>query len=162
MVAPPSFLPALPALVLFAAQGLNTLFARLGCLPALLLAARLGLFILGDIAGPFLVPRHVEFRMAGLALSGLRPKSAHMLARKWQAPFYAGVFWEWLPYGDLDAVLANARAHNAVYLVVDEATTPNLRPKLAFLLDPAAAPPSLTPLYVSHSGLPVIIYLITN
>jgi hypothetical protein len=168
VVDPRYFLPTLPALMIFAAEGWYTLFARLRGpgwrrgLPALLLAASLGLFVLGDLAGPFLFPRNLEYRTAGLALNGLLPEGAHMLARKRQAPFYAGVFWEWLPYGDLETVLAYARAHDAAYIVVDEATTPSLRPQLAFLLDPVAAPPSLRPVYVSSGGPVVIIYLITN
>ena len=74
---------------------------------------------------------------------------AHILARKRQVPFYAGAIWEWLPYGALDDVLRYAAAHGARYLVVDEATTPDLRPQLAPLLDPVNAPANLAPVYDS-------------
>jgi 4-amino-4-deoxy-L-arabinose transferase-like glycosyltransferase len=166
VVDPRYFLPALPALMLFAAAGWPVLFERLAgagwrrALSAGMLAATLGLFTLGALAGPFLFPRSLEYKTAGLALNGLVPPGAHMLARKRQVPFYAGAYWQWLPYGDLEAVLAYARDHDADYLVVDAETTPALRPQLAFLLEPSAAPPGLTPIYVSASGPKVVVYRI--
>lgn len=168
VVDPRYFLPALPALLILAAVGWNTLHERLTgpgwrrALPAALLGLSLALFVLGDLAGPFLFPRALEYRAAGLALRGVLPEGAHVLARKRQAPFYAGAFWEWLPYADLPGVLAYAQAHDARYLVVDDATTPTLRPQLAYLLDPAAAPASLTPLYVSEHGPRVVVYAINQ
>ncbi len=125
-----------------------------------LLGLTAGLFALGALSGPFLYPRNLEYRAAGLALRGRLPEGAHVLARKRQVPFYAGAFWEWLPYGELDSVLIYARAHGAEYVVIDEATTPALRPQLAFLLDPAAAPDNLMPIYVSDEGPIVVVYQI--
>jgi 4-amino-4-deoxy-L-arabinose transferase-like glycosyltransferase len=161
------FLPALPALLILAAAGWSGLLARehgpglRRALPRVLLGLTLVLFVLGDLAGPFLFPRNLEYRAAGLALRGLLPEGAHVLARKRQVPFYAGAFWEWLPFADLDGVLAYARAHDANYLVVDDATTPSLRPQLAYLLDPTTAPAMLTPIYVSENGPRVVVYEIT-
>jgi 4-amino-4-deoxy-L-arabinose transferase-like glycosyltransferase len=170
VVDPRYFLPALPALMIFAAYGWARLleaakipkvvgtFASPKALGVWLLAGTLAAFALGDAAGPFLFPRPVEYRTAGLALRDALPEGAHVLARKRQVPFYAGAFWEWLPYGELDEVLAYAAEHEARYLVVDEATTPGLRPQLAFLLDPAAAPPGLRPVYVGEGGPRVVVY----
>ena len=166
VVDPRYFLPALPALMIFAAAGWSEVLTwRRGrglwerATPAVL-ALMIALFVLGDLAGPFLFPRNLEYRTAGLAVRGLLPEGAHVLARKRQVPFYAGAFWEWLPYDDLDGVLDYARSHEAEYLVVDEATTPSLRPQLAYLLDPAAAPEVLTPVYVSEGGPRVVVYRI--
>jgi hypothetical protein len=166
VVDPRYFLPALPALMIFAAAGWDVLFQRLPGLgwrrfvaPALL-GLTASLFALGALSGPFLYPRNLEYRAAGLALRGHLPEGAHVLARKRQVPFYAGAFWEWLPYGDLDSVLAYAQAHGAEYLVIDEATTRALRPQLAFLLEPAAAPENLAPVYVSDAGPVVVVYQI--
>ena len=166
VVDPRYFLPALPALMILAAAGWPVLSERLAgpgwrrALPAGLLAGTAGLFALGALAGPFLFPRSLEYKAAGLALQDLVPPDAHLLARKRQVPFYAGAFWEWLPYGDLNEVLAYAATHNADYLVLDAATTPALRPQLAYLLDPSAAPSGLTPIYVSPSGPNVVVYRI--
>jgi hypothetical protein len=127
-------------------------------LAAILVVVTLAVFAVADLAGPFLVPRRLEYRAAGLALRQVVPAGAHILARKRQVPFYAGAAWEWLPYGTLDEVLAYAADHAARYLVVDEDTTPGLRPQLAPLLDPNAAPPSLVPVYISPAGPRVVVY----
>ncbi|MCC7362640.1 MAG: glycosyltransferase family 39 protein [Anaerolineales bacterium] len=174
VVDPRYFLPALPAALLLAACGWHVLdtwlpvvrvmlFGRSRRWPlvSLLVALTLAVFAAADLAGPFLISQPTEYRTAGLVLRGLVPAEAHLLARKRQIPFYAGATWEWLPYGDLDTVLAYAASHGAHYLVLDAATTPTLRPQLAYLLDPAAAPASLTPIYVSASGPAVVVYQIT-
>jgi hypothetical protein len=83
------------------------------------------------------------------------------LARKRQIPFYAGGVWEWLPFADLDGVLAYAATHNAEYLVVDKFTTPALRPQLAYLLDPTNAPDHLEPVYVDDAA-GIVIYRISR
>jgi 4-amino-4-deoxy-L-arabinose transferase-like glycosyltransferase len=160
VVDPRYFLPVLPAAMIFVACGLTALGQRwrdrrLGRLARLWLAVMLAAFALGSLAGPFLFPRPLEYRAAGLAVQAQLPEGAHMLARKRQVPFYAGAFWEWLPYGDLEHVLEYARGHNARYLVLDEATTPWLRPQLAHLLDPAVAPAGLVPIYARDG---VVIY----
>jgi hypothetical protein len=171
VVDPRYFLPALPALMLLAACGWNLLDeylpvirlmlggrSRRWPLATVMVAGTLAAFAVADLAGPFLVPRPLEYRTAGLALRGLAPEGAHILARKRQAPFYAGGTWEWLPYGTLDEVLAYAAGREARYLVVDEATTPSLRPQLSGLLEPGAAPEGLRPVYVSEAGPKVVVY----
>ncbi len=171
---PRYFLPALPAALLFAACGWSILDdylpvarfmlagrSRRWPLAAIGVALTLFAFTLGSLVGPFLFPSPTEYRTAGLALRGQLPPEAHIVARKRQVPFYANAAWEWLPYGDLDDVLAYAASHEAEYLVIDDATTPALRPQLAYLLDPAQAPASLTPVYVSTAGPRVIVYRIT-
>lgn len=173
VVDPRYFLPALPAVLLLAACGWQVLDtwlpvvrlmvagrSRRWPLVTLLVAATLAAFTAASLAGPFLIPQPTEYRTAGLALREIVPPDAHLLARKRQIPFYAGATWEWLPYGDLATVLAYAAAHDADYLVLDAATTPSLRPQLAYLLDPAAAPVGLTPVYVSASGPSVVVYRI--
>jgi 4-amino-4-deoxy-L-arabinose transferase-like glycosyltransferase len=175
VVDPRYFLPALPALMLLAACGWNLLDeylpvirwmvggrSRRWPLATALVAATLAAFTAADLVGPFLVPRPLEYRTAGQALSGLVPEGAHILARKRQVPFYAGATWEWLPYGTLEEVLAYAEAHEARYLVVDQATTPSLRPQLAGLLEPGTAPAALKPLYVSEAGPKVVVYEIND
>jgi 4-amino-4-deoxy-L-arabinose transferase-like glycosyltransferase len=171
VVDPRYFLPALPALMLLAACGWSVLDeylpvvrlpiagrSRRWPLATILVSVTLGIFAAGSLAGPLLFPRPTEYRAAGLALRGVVPDGAHILARKRQVPFYAGGTWEWLPYGTLEDVLAYAADHEARYLVVDEATTPSLRPQLAPLLDPAAAPATLAPVYVSAGGPRVVVY----
>jgi hypothetical protein len=55
-------------------------------------------------------------------------------------------------------VLAYARQRDARYLAIDGWET-QLRPQLAFLLDPSQAPPELRYLTtVENTGIPVVIY----
>ncbi len=172
VVDPRYFLPTLPAALIFAAYGWAWLGERLPTLHlaerlasrpvplvSTLVAATLAVFIVGDLAGPFLYPRPTEYRLAGLTLRGQLPQGAHMLARKRQVAFYAGATWEWLPFADLEGVLEYADSHAADYLVIDEFTTPALRPQLAYLLDPANAPPGLKPVYYDETG-GVVVYQI--
>ncbi|GIK40931.1 MAG: hypothetical protein BroJett011_47640 [Chloroflexota bacterium] len=181
VVDPRYFLIPLPILMIFTAHGWTWLEERLPALPLslpgrggrgegqpfgfvtsqsvspaiLLVAATLVLFTLASLAGPFLYPRPVEYRTAGLALRQQIAPGAHILARKRQVAFYANGVWDWLPFAELEGVLAYAATHRADYLVLDHYTTPDLRPQLAHLLDPANAPASLTPVYV---GDDVIVY----
>jgi hypothetical protein len=83
------------------------------------------------------------------------PPGARILARKRQLPFYTGGVWVWLPFAELDGVLDYAESHQIDYLVLDRYTTPNLRPQLVYLLDPAKAPANLAPVYV---GDRVVVY----
>ncbi|NJN99874.1 MAG: hypothetical protein HC875_40110 [Anaerolineales bacterium] len=128
-------------------------------LATLLITATLVLFTLADLSGPFLYPRPLEYRTAGLALRQQLPPGAPILARKRQLPFYANGVWVWLPFTDVPGVLAYATSHHIDYLALDRYTTPSLRPQLVPLLDPANAPASLTPLYV---GEDVIVYQINQ
>ncbi|MBE7553507.1 MAG: hypothetical protein HS126_20745 [Anaerolineales bacterium] len=185
VVDPRYFLIPLPILMIFTARGWMWLEKRLLALPLslrgrgergegplfgfvtpqpvslamLLVAATLALCTLASLAGPFLYPRPLEYRTAGLALRQQVAPGAHILARKRQVAFYADGVWDWLPFAELEGVLAYAAAHRADYLVLDQYTTPDLRPQLAHLLDPANAPASLTPVYV---GDEVIVYRILN
>jgi hypothetical protein len=154
--------------MLFAAQGWTWLMDKLPAwrlpvinrsvsLAGLWLAGALLVFLLADLSGPFMYPRPTGYRTAGLALRGEIPAGAHILARKRQLPFYANGVWEWLPYADLDGVLAHARREGADYLVLDQFTIPDLRPQLAYLLDPTKAPAGLTPIYVDDT---VVVYQI--
>jgi len=128
---------------------------------SILIALTLILFTLADLAGPFLYPRPTEYRAAGLAVRDQLSGDAHVLARKRQIPFYAGAIWEWLPFAELEGVLDYARAHQADYIVIDRFTAHALRPQLAYLLDPANAPPVLTAIYSDEVG-GVVIYRITH
>jgi hypothetical protein len=159
-------MPALPAAMIFSAFGCAWLARRLGQLtlagvhwvPALG-AAALALFLAFDLAAPFWLERPVEYRQAGLALRGSLPDGARMLARKRQAPFYAGATWEWLPYADAEGVAEYARARQADYILLDRRTVVPLRPQLVELLDPAKAPEWLRPIYYDEAG-GVVVYFI--
>jgi hypothetical protein len=168
VVDPRYFIVPLPILMIFTARGWTWLAERLPhlrlpffaepvSLATILLAATLVLFTLASLVGPFLYPRPVEYRTAGLALREQIPPDAPILARKRQLPFYAGGVWYWLPFAELDGVLAYAAGHNIDYLVLDQYTTPSLRPQLVYLLDPANAPANLSPIY---RGEDVVVYQI--
>lgn len=186
VVDPRYFLPPLPAAMILVAYGWSWLEERgpffrlpglkqpgiggssgelrplLGMsLATALFAVTLLLFTLASLVGPFLYPRPTEYRTAGLALRSELPAGTHILARKRQLPFYAGGVWEWLPYADLEGVLAYAERRRADYLVLDQYTTPGLRPQLAYLLDPTQAPSSLMPVYVDPKGT-VVVYRINH
>jgi hypothetical protein len=172
VVDPRYFLVPLPIIMIFVACGWTWLIERLPTfqlpgtsqrvsLGTLLLVAMLALFSVANLAGPFLYPRPTGYRVAGLALRDQIAPGSHMLARKRQIPFYAGAVWEWLPFADLDGVLTYAETHDAEYLVVDQFTTPSLRPQLAYLLDPGSAPDSLRPVYVDDAA-GVVVYRINR
>jgi hypothetical protein len=167
VVDPRYFLPALPAAMILAAFGWEWLDRRFGgrvLAPGLrwgtaLSAAALALFLAFDLAAPFLLQRPTEYRRAGLALRGALPDGARMLARKRQAPFYAGAIWEWLPFADAAGVAEYARAHGADYVLLDRRTVVPLRPQLVDLLDPANAPGWLRPIYYDEAG-GVVVYFV--
>lgn len=158
VIDPRYFLPELPAAMIFAAFGWTHLLSkRSGRLMPTLFALTVAAFLAADLVGPFVYPRPIEYRTAGLALRGQLPDDAHMLARKRQIPFYAGVQWEWLPFDEVEGVLVYAAEHDAEYIALDARTTIPLRPQLAQLLDPTAAPPNLSPVYVDADA-GVIVY----
>jgi 4-amino-4-deoxy-L-arabinose transferase-like glycosyltransferase len=172
VVDPRYFLVPLPVMMIFTAQGWVWLGrhlpsirlsgqARTVPLASPILAVFLTIFVLASLSGPFLYPRPTGYRTAGLALRSPLGPTTHILSRKRQIPFYAGAVWEWLPFSDLDGVLAYAASKNADYLVVDEFTTPLLRPQLAYLLDPANAPDNLKPVYVDGKE-GIVIYRISH
>jgi 4-amino-4-deoxy-L-arabinose transferase-like glycosyltransferase len=166
VVDPRYFLIPLPILMIFTARGWTWLIEKLPrlklsfftlpvSLATILVAGTLAFFLLADLVGPFLYPRPTEYRTAGLALRDQLPPGARILARKRQLPFYTGGVWVWLPFAELDGVLDYAESHQIDYLVLDRYTTPNLRPQLVYLLDPAKAPANLAPVYV---GDRVVVY----
>ncbi len=170
VVDPRYFLVPLPVIMIFAARGWTWLIDRLPAwhLPGLhqpvpsgflLLVATLLFFTLASLVGPFLYARPTGYRAAGLALRDRIPAGSHIYARKRQIPFYAGGIWEWLPFADLEGVLAQAQIRDIEYLVVDQYTTPALRPQLTYLLDPANAPDTLTLVYADDVG-EVVVYRI--
>jgi hypothetical protein len=189
VVDPRYFLPALPAAMIFAGFGWERVMRRLKAddgrpptpgahlrgRPAdrrvwglkievwswapVLLAATFVLFAGFDFAAPFWLSRPTEYRKAGLALRGQLPAGAHVLARKRQAPFYAGGTWEWLPFAELTGVVDYAKSHQADYLLLDRRTVVPLRPQLVDLLDPANAPAGLRPIYYDEAG-GVVVYFI--
>lgn len=166
VVDPRYFLIPLPIAMILVAVGLVWLAQKLPAvrlvgrrlpLGGALVAGLLAAFVAASLAGPFLYPRPVGYRTAGLALRGQIPAGGRMFARKRQLPYYANGVWDWLPFGPLDSVLAAARRRHIDYLVVDSYTTPSLRPQLDFLLNPAQAPATLTAVYVSPD---VVVYRI--
>jgi hypothetical protein len=163
VVDPRYFLIPLPIAMIFTAAGLLWLRDKLPLvgrnilLGDLLVGGLLAVFAAASVIGPFLYPRPVEYRAAGLALRAEIPPGSRILARKRQLPYYAGGVYEWLPLAELPDVLAHARTRGISYLLVDRYTTPSLRPQLGFLLDPAQAPPVLQPVYVSPN---VVVYQI--
>lgn len=168
VVDPRYFLIPLPIMMIFTAAGWRWLLRRFPrprlsgiglSLAQVGLAGTLALFAAASLAGPFLYPRPVGYRAAGLALRDEIPPGSHILARKRQLPFYAGGVWHWLPFAELDEVLAYAHRRNARYLVVDVYTTPSLRPQLADLLDPGQSPAALKAIFVSDT---VIVYQILD
>ncbi len=172
VIDPRYFLIPLPISMIFVAQGWTWLIERLPHLKLsglsrpvafgqLLLGLTLSLFIVASLSGPFLYPRPLGYRAAGLALRSQIVPGTHIFARKRQIPFYAGGVWEWLPFADLDEVLNQAKTRNVDYLVIDQFTTPALRPQLAYLLDPTNAPETLTPIYIGPAA-DVIIYHIAG
>ncbi|HNS03306.1 MAG TPA: glycosyltransferase family 39 protein [Anaerolineae bacterium] len=86
------------------------------------------------------------------------PDDAVVMSRYPAIAFHAGTRWAATPAESWPAVLAYAREHSADYLVID-GWEAQLRPQLAFLLDPAQAPPQLQHLATITSGVdPVVIY----
>jgi hypothetical protein len=118
------------------------------------------LFLSADLLGPFLIPRPVEYKALGewMRANGVAAGET-VLARKRQAPFYAGARWEWLPLTDTTGLLPYAAERGAQYVVIDERTAPTLRPELAYLLDPQAAPEHLELVIImGDEGRRVVLY----
>lgn len=170
VVDPRYFLVPLPIIMIFVACGFSWLIDRLPrrqvpgtsrrvSVGMVLLAATLLLFAAASLSGPFLYPRPTGYRAAGLSLREQLPPGTHILARKRQIPFYADGVWQWLPFADLDGVLAVADARHIDYVALDQFTTPGLRPQLAYLLDPANAPDTLTLIYFD-AATGVVVYRI--
>jgi hypothetical protein len=86
------------------------------------------------------------------------PEDAVVMSRYPAIAFHAGTRWAATPAEEWPAVLAYAQQRGAEYLAID-GWEAQLRPQLAFLLDPAQAPPQLQHLATVTSGnQPVVIY----
>ena len=167
VVDPRYLLPLLPGVMLLTAIGLQPFAVR----SPLFIIRHLSfvtssffviIFLTADLLGPFFIPRPVEYKTLGAwmreqAISG---SDVGVLARKRQPAFYAGARWEWLPLADTDGLLAYAASHQAQYIVIDERTVPTLRPQLAYLLNPAQAPPTLKVIHVEDSEKKIVLYQI--
>jgi hypothetical protein len=93
-----------------------------------------------------------ELRQAGAA------GEAVVMSRYPAIAFHAGTRWAATPAEEWPAVLRYARQRDARYFAID-GWEARLRPQLAFLLDPAQAPPELRYLTTVTSGNePVVIY----
>ncbi len=119
----------------------------------------LALFVTADVAAMFFIPRPTEFRTAGIALRNILAPHASVLMRKRQIAFYANAKYEFIPFADLDGVLAYARLKNADYMELDARTTPDTRPQLVYLLDQTIAP-SLQVVYANQNAPRVVVYRI--
>ncbi len=90
------------------------------------------------------------------------PADAVVMSRYPAIAFHAGTRWAATPAEDWPAVLSYGRQRNARYLAID-GWEARLRPQLAFLLDPAQAPPELRHLATITSGNdPVVLYEIVE
>jgi hypothetical protein len=81
-----------------------------------------------------------------------------VLARKRQVAFYAGAQWQWLPLTDTAGLEPYAQERDARFVVIDERTAPTLRPQLAYLLDPGAAPAWLRPVHAETEPPRIVLY----
>jgi hypothetical protein len=85
------------------------------------------------------------------------PADAVVLSRYPAIAFHAGTRWAATPAEEWPTVLRYARQHGARYLAID-GWEARLRPQLAFLLDPALAPPELRYLATTEGDDPVVLY----
>ncbi|MCL4473679.1 MAG: hypothetical protein M1539_04320 [Actinobacteria bacterium] len=92
----------------------------------------------------------LEFRRAGEWLAANGDGEARIMSREASSSWYSGGTLVVLPYATVDQVIDYGRRNNADYLVVQRQMIDQLRPELSSLMDPAAAGPSLQPVY--HDG----------
>jgi len=86
------------------------------------------------------------------------PADAVVMSRYPAIAFHAGTRWAATPAEEWPAVLRYARQYGARYLAID-GWEAQLRPQLAFLMDPSQAPPELRHVATLTSGNdPVVIY----
>jgi 4-amino-4-deoxy-L-arabinose transferase-like glycosyltransferase len=172
-VDPRYLLPFIPAGLMWAADGLlmadDWLTAKrirpFSPFKGIALAALLSIaFLAADVAGAFLVPAPLEYKALGEWMAEHNVgRGEIVMARRRQAPFYAGSRWEWLPLADTEGLLARAAERSARYVVIDERTVPSLRPDLAYLLDPEAAPAGLELVVeMKGEGKRILLYRLTD
>ncbi len=83
---------------------------------------------------------------------------ARLMSRYPAIAFHADTAWSPTPAASWDEALAYARSHGVSYVAVDQNEV-KLRPQLAALLDPAAAPPGLELVALVDEGRgPVLLY----
>jgi tetratricopeptide (TPR) repeat protein len=104
-------------------------------------------------------PRDVE--MIASIVGGRLPRGEAILARKPHIAYFLGTDFVRMPFlnqiGDIPEI---ARRNHARYLFVSGIEAA-LRPPLAPLLDPNAAPPFLKPLAATSGGMPAVLYELT-
>lgn len=170
-VDPRYLLPFLPVGVMWAADGLLAVGDWLTANHLRLFAAFRGHALIGllslafcvaDVIGTLLIPAPLEYKALGEWMAAHHLGGGEVvMARKRQVPFYARARWEWLPLADTDGLLAYAAGRGARYVVIDERTVPTLRPDLAYLLNPEAAPANLELIVeMIQGGKKVLLYRI--
>ena len=86
-----------------------------------------------------------------------------VMSRKLGVPFYAGSKWNVLYYGDPSGLTNYAKLRGVDYLRIDDYTIPQLRPQLAFLLDPSKDHPGLEVVHViQYRGRKIILYRLSR
>lgn len=106
-----------------------------------------------------------EYKMMGQWMRKNIPDIEHksVMARKFGVPFYAGAKEEALFYGDYVGVLTYAKLKKIDYLIIDEWTIPNYRPRLAFLLDEKKKHPGLDYIHlITYKNRKIILYSISS
>lgn len=169
-VDPRYLLPFLPVGLVWAADGLLAVddwltanyLRRFAAFQGRALVGLLSLFFcMADVSGTFLVPAPLEYKALGEWMAAHHVGQGEVvMARKRQVPFYAHARWEWLPLADTDGLLAYAAGRGARYVVIDERTMPTLRPDLAYLLNPEAAPANLDLVVEMTGGKRILLYRI--
>lgn len=91
-------------------------------------------------------------KMAGLWLKENAPADASIMSRDLAVSLYAERKFVVSPRAEYAEYLAYARKKGATYLLVDERELRTIRPHLSFLLDDANPPPELEPVYSSVDG----------
>jgi 4-amino-4-deoxy-L-arabinose transferase-like glycosyltransferase len=93
-----------------------------------------------------------EHKTIGLWLKDHIPTGSVVMSRYPAIAFYADAQWEPTPNAEYEQIRVYAQAQNVDYLVLDEGETVELRPQLAFLLDPNRLPADLDVLHVHDSA----------
>lgn len=175
------FAPALPVLLMWAAQGALNLGSWLQntvelCYPKPLFGGRVRTMLRwlpAAMAALFLIimlpvvtrarAGNVEFgkKKAGLWLKEHTPSNTKVMTKHTEVVFYADRFGVPWPHADWPSLLKFARNQGAAYLVFDDSLA-RRQPQLAFLLETATRPPELELVYRSEEpGSSTFVYQIT-
>jgi len=168
------FAPVFPLLLIWVAQGLDTLgiwlrdtvrtweIARIGeasrTARTLSLLPLVGLLLFFAVAQPILARSYQQgtdysYKEAGLWLKAHSPAEAVILSRDVAVAVYADRAWVPSPHADYDALLEYARYHHVNYIVTSDHEITALRPMLSMLLD-AQNPPREVELVQVIRGAP--------